>query len=351
MELITKHELQAAGGTVTQILRRFDERTSLLFFTYRKDPASLLRLGTTEDVFVVAAELDSVPGGRPALAKVRAAVSSSRTIEEAVAVALRARPHRRFRITYRVVARKAGEHAFRRVDLQRAVELGVADRFPGWRLVEDGGQLEVWAQLVGARLVVVIRLSDNTMRQRSYRVESLPAALKPTVARGLVLLSEPRPDDVFLDPMCGSGTILIERALAARYRLLLGGDSDADAVRAARANIGPRHKPVQIRRWDARALPLEDHSVSAIVTNLPFGKQIGTAAENRTLYPELMTEWVRVLEPAGRMVLLTSERDLMRRTLQPHENLRVTRQLRVLVRGQEATVYVIRYLQETRYNR
>jgi 23S rRNA G2445 N2-methylase RlmL len=254
---------------------------------------------------------------------------------------MRARPRRRTRVSFRVVARKAGEHAFRRVDLQRAVELGILDRFPGWRLVEDGG-LEVWAQLVKTLLVVAIRLSDNEMRQRAYRTISLPAALKPSVARGLVLLSEPRVDDVFLDPMCGSGTILIERALTGRYQLLLGGDIDEKAVAAACENIGPRYKPVEIRQWDARSLPLEDGSVTAIVTNLPFGKQIGSTSENRTLYPDLLVDWVRVLSPGGRMVLLTSEDRLMRRTLSGFSALHLGQRLRLLVRGQAATAYVIR---------
>jgi 23S rRNA G2445 N2-methylase RlmL len=232
------------------------------------------------------------------------------------------------------------------VDLGRSAELAVLDRFPAWRLVEDDAQLELWVQLMRSSLIAGLRLSDNMMRQRTYRKVSLPAALKPTVAAAMVLLSEPQDGDVFLDPMCGSGTILIERALAGRYRLLIGGDADPEAIHATRENIGPRYKPIEIHRWDARSLPLEDDSVSTIVTNLPFGKQIGTPVENRTLYPALLAEWVRVLRPGGRMVLLTSEQALLRRSLQRHPHLHLRRQIPVIVRGQRATISVIHSLEE-----
>jgi 23S rRNA G2445 N2-methylase RlmL len=245
-------------------------------------------------------------------------------------------------VTFRVIARKSGRHAFRRVDVQRAVERAVLERFRTWRLVEDDAHIELWVHLVGAQLVVGARLSDAALRQRTYRRVSLPASLKPTVARAMVLVSDPRADDIFLDPMCGSGTILIERAVTARYRLLLGGDIDPDAVRATMQNIGPRYKPIELQVWDARDLPLEDGSVSVIVTNMPFGRQIGTVEDNRKLYPALLDEWTRILKSEGRMALLTSERSLLRRALGEHRELTLEREIPLLVRGFPAAIHVIR---------
>jgi 23S rRNA G2445 N2-methylase RlmL len=158
----------------------------------------------------------------------------------------------------------------------------------------------------------------------------------------MVQLTDPAPDDVFLDPMCGSGTILIERALAQRYRLLLGGDRDPAAVEATLENIGPRYKPIEVRRWDAAHLPLESGSVSALATNLPFGKQIGSAEENRTLYPALLAEWVRVVQPGGRLVLLTSERALLRKSLRNQEGLTSEGETPVLVRGVPSAIFTAR---------
>ncbi|MGH2443429.1 MAG: methyltransferase domain-containing protein, partial [Chloroflexota bacterium] len=256
------------------------------------------------------------------------------------ATALEVRPRHKGRTTFRVIARKSGDHAFRRVDVQRAVERGLQSRFAAWRLVEDDAHLEIWVQLVGAWLVVTVRLSDAGMRHRHWRQTSLPASLKPTLAAAMCLLSHPQDGDVFLDPMCGSGTILIERAMLARYRLLLGGDADAQAVRATMDNIGRKHRPIEIRRWDARELPLESGSISVVVCNLPFGKQLGSATENRSLYPALIKEWRRVLAPTGRMVLLTSERALLRRAMEPEPTLAEERAIGVTVRGMKAWVIV-----------
>ncbi len=343
LEEIAGQEIAACchGADVVRTIQRFDQRTSLLVIAYDGSPDHLLNLGTVEDVFLLVAESETVPSNRAGLGAIRTALASSTLLDRSAALAQQVRPQRG-KTTYRVISRKAGDHAYRRVDVQRAAELGLQDRFPAWRLVEDDAQREVWVTLVGSLLLVGIRISDASLRYRTYRVTSLPAALKPTIARAMVRLSDPRQDDVFLDPMCGSGTIIIERALAGRYRLLLGGDLAIEAVQATRDNIGPRYQPVEIQCWDARTLPLEEDSVSAIVCNLPFGKQIGSMEGNQTLYPALLTEWARVLQPGGSMVLLTSERALLRRALEQQPAMRMERQVPVLVRGMQAAISVLR---------
>jgi len=158
----------------------------------------------------------------------------------------------------------------------------------------------------------------------------------------MVILSEPRDDDVFLDPMCGAGTILIERGEQGRYRRLIGGDIDEEAVEAARANIGPRYKPIWIQRWDATDLPLPDESVSRIVCNLPFGRKIGSREENRTLYQKFVEESVRVLKEEGIMALLVSDRRLLGRVVGKCDELEIERVYPVFVLGQRAFIFRIR---------
>ena len=160
--------------------------------------------------------------------------------------------------------------------------------------------------------ICALRLSDATMRHRRYKTEHIAASLRPSVAAAMGWLTEPQADDVFLDPMCGAGTLLIERGVIARHRLLLGVDHGAEVLAAASANIGPRHKPRQLFRADARRLPLRSGSVTKIATNLPFGKRVGTHRDNVPLYREAIREMHRVLAPGGRMVL-GSERDPWRR--------------------------------------
>ncbi len=63
------------------------------------------------------------------------------------------------------------------------------------------------------KFVVSIDTSSPTLNQRGYRVGMVDAPLKENVAAGLLSLAEWDGKTPIVDPMCGSGTILIEAAL------------------------------------------------------------------------------------------------------------------------------------------
>jgi 23S rRNA G2445 N2-methylase RlmL len=161
----------------------------------------------------------------------------------------------------------------------------------------------------------------------------------------MVRLAEARRDHVFLDPMCGAGTILAEHLAVARRRpgdptWLWGGDLDATALRSARANLRPAEQ-VLLARWDARRLPFADASVDRIVSNPPFGKQLSDPKSVGRLYRAALREYERVMRPAGRVVLLVSEVALLREAARA-VGWKQIRQLRVRVLGQSAEVTVWR---------
>jgi tRNA (guanine6-N2)-methyltransferase len=329
------------GATGFRTITGFDDRTSLLALSGRVEPARLLTLRTVEDVFALAVDRPDVPGGYAGLRVAREAVEESDALDMAAALALEIHGRRVRKPSFRVIARVAGEHAFRRVDLRQAVERAIEKRFPAWRLVADDAHLEFWIHLVAEHLIVGVRLSGGDLRYRTYKRANVPASLKPTIAAAMVLVSQPRPEDAVLDPMCGAGTVLIERGEAARYRQLLGGDLDPAAIEAARINIGPRYQPIELREWNARSLPLDDRSVDAILCNLPFGRRIGSEADNRVLYPTLIAEWSRVLTPEGRMVLLTGDSKLLTTVIAKHRGLRLVDRIPLLVRGLPAALHLI----------
>jgi tRNA (guanine6-N2)-methyltransferase len=153
------------------------------------------------------------------------------------------------------------------------------------------------------------------MRHRTYKVEHLPASLRPTVAAAMVRLADLKPGQTVLDPMCGAGTLLAEALLYANSHRaqggepwalsLLAGDIDPQYARAAVANLS--RFEVKPRSWDARQLPLADDSVDRILCNPPFGKKIGTADDIAPLYRQTLREMDRVLRPGGRAVLIASD--------------------------------------------
>lgn len=320
------------------------DRVGVSIFTVPR-PDLLSRVRTAEDIFALVGYRRETGVGRGLdLDRLRAVAREAPYVERALTAMVRMVPgrHGGHRLKFRVVARMTGERDFRRVDLQHAVERGVLERTDHtWRLVDDDADVEIWATLFPGEILIALRLSDERMRHRDYKVAHMPGSLRPAVAAALGWLSEPADDDVVLDPLCGAGTVLIERAQIARYKLLIGSDHDSAALTAARSNIGPRYKPLELHPWDAVALPLPDASVSKIITNLPWGIRHGSHEENRRAYPRIINELKRIVRPDGMIVMLTGETRLMSDVLR-RCRLRPIKTLRVSILGAVAGIYICR---------
>lgn len=64
-------------------------------------------------------------------------------------------------------------------------------------------------------LTISLDSSGDSLHKRGYRTSTNIAPINEVLAAGMVLLSGYRGDENFIDPMCGSGTILIEAAMIA----------------------------------------------------------------------------------------------------------------------------------------
>jgi 23S rRNA G2445 N2-methylase RlmL len=76
---------------------------------------------------------------------------------------------------------------------------------------------DLWVNvhLVKDQAELFVDLSGEALHRRGYRTESGEAPLKETLAAAILRLSEWQPDRPLVDPMCGSGTLVIEAALQA----------------------------------------------------------------------------------------------------------------------------------------
>jgi 23S rRNA G2445 N2-methylase RlmL len=70
--------------------------------------------------------------------------------------------------------------------------------------------------LAGDRADLALDLAGEPLHRRGYRVAMTPAPLKESLAAAVLALGGIDAQEPFLDPMCGSGTLAIEHALAAR---------------------------------------------------------------------------------------------------------------------------------------
>ena len=156
--------------------------------------------------------------------------------------------------------------------------------------------------------------SCESLHRRGYRQESVEAPLNEVLAAGMILMSGWKGDTDFIDPMCGSGTLVIEAALIARnispgvFRKefafekwpdfdqdlfdtiynddsqerefehhIYGYDIDMKAVNTARLNARAAglSKDITIEQQDFKDFT-QPKEKAIMITNPPYGERIST---------------------------------------------------------------------------
>jgi len=306
----------------------------------------LLRLRTTEDVYLLAWGTDQLTHRAVDLDKIERWTAREPDWENLLRLHHAVTPRPKGKPSVRLVTQMEGKRGYLRKHAQESLAKGLEGKIPAsWRYAEENASLEVWLTIDGATALCGVRLSDRTMRHRTYKTEHLPASLRPTVAAAMVRLSGWRDADVFLDPMCGAGTILAERLSLSRGRResdppVFGGDLERNALLAAEVNLRRFGEPC-LARWDARRLPLPAGSVDRVVSNPPFGKQLADPDAIGPLYQGAVAECDRVLRPGGQAVLLVSEFGPLRQAA-GGAGWRQAKTVAVRVLGQRAVISVWR---------
>ncbi|MGL4553234.1 MAG: TRM11 family SAM-dependent methyltransferase, partial [Gemmataceae bacterium] len=318
------------------------KKTSRGVVVFRLDEIDrrVLTLRTTEDVYLFGWGTDSLTyraADLESIEKWTAKVDWQHLLRLHHAV----RPRPAGKPTYRLVTQMEGKHGYLRRDAGRAMARGLAGVFPeSWKPAEEDASIEVWLTIDQGTAVCGLRLSDATMRHRTYKQEHQPASLRPTVAAAMVWLAKARPGQLVLDPMCGAGTVIAEQLARDGRVAVLGGDIERSAVRMSRSNLSRLGDP-PLLHWDARRLPLEAGSVDHVVSNPPFGKQLSSPAQVGPLYRAVVKEYDRVLRPGGQAVLLAADADALREAAGA-VGWKVKKRTRVLVLGQMAQLSVWR---------
>ena len=80
----------------------------------------------------------------------------------------------------------------------------------------EGADLYLNVHIAGDRVTLSLDSSGESLHKRGYRVANTQAPINEALAAGMLLLSGWNGQSDFYDPMCGSGTLLIEAALIAR---------------------------------------------------------------------------------------------------------------------------------------
>ncbi len=227
---------------------------------------------------------------------------------------------------------KAVEHTLQAATQARVARSGADREF--WFLYRREGQG-----------FFLLRLTRRRATEKSLH----KGQLKPEVAHLLCLLSEPQADDVMLDPFCGFGAIVFERAGCFPFARVIGIDRDPVKIQLVRRGLSRAPEPfrsdgVIVERADSTDLShIADGSIGKIVTDPPWGVYDGTGEGTAGLYKKVFTQLQRVVCPGGIIVLLLSREGPFESTILPELTaFSVESRDEVLISGKKALVLKLR---------
>ncbi|MCG8351630.1 MAG: methyltransferase domain-containing protein [Chloroflexales bacterium] len=336
LEDLAYDELQQQISTVR--VRELAYRRVALAADASSAPA-LLGLRCTDDAFIEVADWSQVGKFASTLERL-ASLAATVDLAPALALCAELRPIAQ-PIRFAVSASFVGRRNYTTPQIKQALASGVRQHY-GWFYTDEEAPdaLSLRLFIEHERALLGVRLGSHPLHRRPYKTQSVPGSLRAPVAAAMLRLAGVTAGTAMLDPLCGAGTIVIEAALLGAHSQ--GGDNDATALAAARANLAASGARATLQQWDARALPLETASVDCVATNVPFGRQVLTAAELNALYTDCIAEIGRVLRTGGPAVLLSNQVDRLGAAIAHQSTLTIVAQREISLYGQTPQIWVLK---------
>lgn len=166
-------------------------------------------------------------------------------------------------------------------------------------------QLHSWEVLTRATLL--------PLSTRDWRVANYRGALDATVAAAICRRLGLGPKDNFLNLMCGSGTLLIERALMAPAQQIVGVEIADEALRCAADNVTAArlNKRIKIYQDDVLKVRLEEGLFNCIVVNFPWGEAVGKKSALPSLYSMTLGRIDKLAANGAKLAILSQRDDLV----------------------------------------
>lgn len=232
------------------------------------------------------------------------------------------------------------------------------EKRPSVRL--DSPQIMINIHIAERKCTLSLDSSGESLHKRGYRVAQTEAPLNEALAAGMLLMADWKGQSNFVDPMCGSGTLLIEAALIALnippgiYRSsfafekwndfdeelfdalynddsyerpfnfkIYGSDNSPRAIKIAEQNV----KSTGLSKYiELQVMPVQKLEAPApscmVVTNPPYGERI-TSDDIYGLYAALGTTVKHKFAGSTVWVISSHEECLDKIGLKPTERIRL----------------------------
>ena len=218
--------------------------------------------------------------------------------------------------------------------------------------------------IAGDTVTLSLDSSGESLHKRGYRVANTQAPINEALAAGMLLLAGWQGQSDFYDPMCGSGTLLIEAALIARniapgiYRKgfafekwasfdadlfedvynddsrerdfkhkIYGSDAGFYAVQTAQKNIQSANlqRDIEVKQIRIEELKLADQSTEGalVMMNPPYGERLSQDKDVLRLYQDMGTALKHQFCGATAWIISSNEEALKCVGLRPAKRIRL----------------------------
>ncbi len=248
--------------------------------------------------------------------------------------------------TFRVTTHRSGSHDFSSMDVQREAGTIVQEKY-GLQVDLEEFDIELRVDVFDNHCLVGIQLTQQSLANRLKRDYIPRVSLKPHVAYTLIHYAGLKGDEeAILDPLCGSGTVLLELNQIYPEVSLYGNDIYANVIEGAKANVqwvGAQDR-IKLQEWDVFHLDelYSPDSFDAIITNPPFGIKLAKGKNFANFYNHLIDKGVNVLKPGRNMVLLTMKSDLLRKIITERTNMKLENLQCIEIGGIQPWLFQIR---------
>ena len=218
--------------------------------------------------------------------------------------------------------------------------------------------------IAGDLVTLSLDSSGESLHKRGYRVANTQAPINEALAAGMLLLAGWKGQSDFYDPMCGSGTLLIEAALIARniapgiYRKgfafekwadfdadlfediysddsrerefthkIYGSDAGFYAVQAAIKNVQSANlqRDIEVKQIRVQELRLADQTTEGalVMMNPPYGERLSQDKDVLRLYQDMGTALKHQFSGATAWIISSNEDALKCVGLRPAKRVRL----------------------------
>ena len=204
--------------------------------------------------------------------------------------------------------------------------------------------------------------SGESLHKRGYRVANTEAPINEALAAGMLLMAGWKGETDFYDPMCGSGTLLIEAALIAqniapgifrkgfafeRWRdfdkdlfeevynddsqekpfthKIYGSDAGFYAVQAALKNVkaAGQQRVIEVRQIRLQEIKRDSQEPALVMVNPPYGERLSQDKDVLRLYGDMGTAFKHQFTGSTAWVISSNEDALKSIGLKPSKRIKL----------------------------